>query len=219
MMIPAEEGGVGGTFKHESIVIEEMAYANCNSPNVEVHSTMFMNYISHFGTKAQKERYLPEMAAGRCVGCIAMTEPDAGSDLQGIRTSAVRDGDDFLINGSKTYITNGWLADLCVVVAVTDNGARSKAHGISLFLVDTDLPGFKKGQKLKKLGIHNQDTAELFFEDVRVPSSAILGGAELEQNKGFYKLMTELPQERLILGVRAAAHSEWMFEETRNYIR
>ena len=177
------------------------------------------------------------MTAGTCISCIGMTEPDAGSDLQGVRTRAVRDGDDWIINGSKTYITNGWLADVVVVVALTEPTAEKKAHGITLFIVDADNPGLKKvvfqfpvvvfqfssishfpfiqGQKLKKLGLKYQDTAELFFEDCRVPSSAILGGL----NQGFYKLMTELPQERLSIGVAGAAHCEWMFEETRNFIR
>jgi len=218
VMVPAENGGMGGTFKDEMIVTEEMCYGNCTAPVVGVHSGIVMNYLSHFGTKEQKERYLPDMASGRCVGAIAMTEPDAGSDLQGIRTRAVKDGDDYIINGSKIYITNGWLADLCIVVAVTDSDARSKAHGISLFLVDSNTPGYKRGQKLKKLGLHAHDTAELFFEDVRVHKSAILGGSD-EVNCGFYKLMMELPQERLIVGAGAVAHMEWMFEITRTYIR
>merc|ERR1719318_184 len=140
-----------------------------------------------------------------------MTEPDAGSDLQGIRTSAKRDGDDWIINGSKIYITNGWLTDCCIVVAKTKPDAKRAAHGVSLFLVDADTPGFHKGRKLKKLGLKGQDTAELFFEDVRVPGSALLG----EENRGFYQLMEQLPQERLIIAVHSAAHCEVMFEDTR----
>lgn len=215
ILIPAEIGGIGGSFMEEAIVTEEMAYANVTSPAHGLHSTIVMPYFASHGTKEQQEKYIPAMTAGTCVSAIAMTEPDAGSDLQGIRTSAVRDGDDFIINGSKTFITNGWLADVVVVVAATDKEARSKAHGITLFLVDDGTPGFKKGKKLKKLGLKTQDTAELFFEDVRVHKSAILGGL----NQGFYKLMTELPQERLSIAVAAAASAEWMFEETRTYIR
>jgi len=216
--VSAEVGGVGGSFKDEVIVCEEMSYANCCSPAVAVHSTIVMNYIANYGTKAQQETYIAPMAAGKVVGAIAMTEPDAGSDLQGIRTSAVEDGDDYVINGSKTFITNGWLADVCIVVAITDRDARSKAHGITLFVVDCDTPGFKKGKKLKKLGLTQQDTAELFFEDMRVHKSCILGG-ENSKNRGFYKLMNELPQERLAIAAHSAAHCEWMFEETRTYIR
>ena len=133
------------------------------------------------------------MTAGERVGAIAMTEPDAGSDLQGIRTHAKRDGDDFILNGSKVFITNGIVGDTFVVVAVTDPSARSKAHGTSLFIVEEGMPGFHKGKNLKKMGLKGQDTAELFFEDVRVPKANMLGG----ENKGFYQLMKELPQERL----------------------
>merc|ERR1711981_344047 len=142
------------------------------------------------------------------------TEPDAGSDLQGIRTSAKRDGTDWIINGSKIYITNGWLTDCCVVVAKTGDAKRA-AHGVSLFLVDADTPGFHKGRKLNKLGLKGQDTAELFFEDVRVPASALLG----RENSGFYQLMEQPPQERLIIAVHSAAHCEVMFEETRDWVR
>jgi len=154
--------------------------------------------------------------SGECIGSIAMTEPDAGSDLQGIRTNAKKDGDDWIINGSKIYITNGWLTDCCIVVAKTNPDAKRAAHGISLFLVDADTKGFHKGRKLKKLGTHGQDTAELFFEDVRVPESALLGEVE---NIGFYQLMEQLPQERLQIGVTAAAHAEAMFEITRDWVR
>jgi len=213
--IPDEVGGVGGTFKDEAIVCEEMSYALCASPALAVHSTIVMPYLEHYGTKAQQERYIPEMTAGRCIGSIGMTEPDAGSDLQGIRTTAKKDGSDWIINGSKIYITNGWLTDLCVVVAKTNLDAKRAAHGVSLFLVDSDTPGFHKGRKLQKLGLKGQDTAELFFEDVRVPGSALLG----RENAGFYQLMEQLPQERLIIGVHSAAHCEAMFELTRAWVK
>ncbi|KAM6945752.1 long-chain specific acyl-CoA dehydrogenase, mitochondrial-like [Aplochiton taeniatus] len=189
-------------------------YSNCTGPGFALHSEIVMPYISNYGTKGQIERFIPEMAAGRCIGAIAMTEPGAGSDLQGVRTNAVRDGDDWILNGNKLFISNGWLTDLVVVVTVTNREARTAAHGISLFLVEDGMKGFKKGRKLEKIGFKAQDTAELFFEDVRLPASALLG----EVNKGFYYLMNELPQERLLVGDMAIASAEFMFEETRNYV-
>jgi len=212
---PAEVGGIGATFLEEAIVAEEMSYNHCASPAMAVHSTICMPYITHYGTLEQQERYIPAMTAGECVASVGMTEPDAGSDLQGIRTSAKRDGDDWIINGSKIYITNGWLTDCCIVVAKTKPDAKRAAHGVSLFLVDADTPGFHKGRKLKKLGLKGQDTAELFFEDVRVPGSALLG----KENGGFYQLMEQLPQERLIIAVHSAAHCESMFEDTREWVK
>merc|ERR1719187_2085182 len=207
---PAEVGGIGASFLEEAIVAEEMSYANCASPAMAVHSTICMPYITHYGTVEQQEHYLPLMTAGECVASVGMTEPDAGSDLQGIRTNAKKDGDDWIINGSKIYITNG-----CIVVAKTKPDAKRAAHGVSLFLVDADTKGFHKGRKLKKLGLKGQDTAELFFEDVRVPGSALLGG----ENKGFYQLMEQLPQERLLIAVHSIAGSEAMFELTRDWVR
>jgi len=213
---PAEVGGIGGTFLDESVVMEEQSYAFVSSPAISLHTAIVMPYLTHYGTKEQQEKYLPAMVSGDCIGSIAMTEPDAGSDLQGIRTTAKRDGDDWIINGSKIYITNGWMTDCCIVVAKTGTGKRA-AHGISLFLVDADRKGFHKGRKLKKLGLTNQDTAELFFEDVRVPASALLGGEDYE-NKGFYHLMQQLPQERLLIGIHGIANCEAVFEETRNWV-
>jgi len=213
--IPAEVGGIGATFLEEAIVAEEMSYAHCAAPAMAVHSTICMPYLAEYGTVAQQERYIPLMTSGECVASVGMTEPDAGSDLQGIRTNAKRDGDDWIINGSKIYITNGWLTDCCIVVAKTKPDAKRAAHGVSLFLVDADTPGFHKGRKLKKLGLKGQDTAELFFEDVRVPSTALLG----RENAGFYQLMEQLPQERLIIGVHSAAHAESMFEITRDWVK
>merc|ERR1712088_864140 len=161
-----------------------------------------MPYIQHYGTIEQKAQYLPAMAAGEC------------SDMQGARTTAKRDGDDWIINGSKIYITNGWLSDCCLVVAKTKADVKA-AHGISLFLVDSNLPGFHKGSKLKKLGLKGQDTAELFFEDLRVPNSALLG----KENHGFYYLMDQLPQERVGCAVEGIARAEAMFELTRDWVR
>jgi len=212
---PAEVGGIGGTFLDEAIVAEEMSYAYCTSPAMAVHSTICMPYLTHYGTKEQQERYIPAMTAGDCVASVGMTEPDAGSDLQGMRTTARKDGDDWVINGSKIYITNGWLTDTCIVCAKTNPDVKRAAHGVSLFLVDADTPGFHKGRKLKKLGLKAQDTAELFFEDVRVPKSALLG----KENGGFYQLMEQLGQERLIIAVHSAAHCEAMFEDTRTWVK
>jgi len=213
--IPAEVGGIGASFIEETIVSEEMCYAHCASPAQALHSVICMPYLADYGTKAQQEQYIPRMTSGDCIVSIGMTEPDAGSDLQGIRTNAKRDGDDWIINGSKIYITNGWLTDCCIVVAKTKPDAKRAAHGVSLFLVDADTPGFHKGRNLKKLGLKGQDTAELFFEDVRVPSSALLG----QENGGFYHLMSQLPQERLSIGTAAVAHCEVMFEDTREWVK
>lgn len=210
-----EHGGLGGDFKDAAIVMEEQSYTNCSGPGFALHSQIVMPYISHYGTPEQIEKFLPDMVAGNKIGAIAMSEPGAGSDLQGVMTNARRDGDDWILNGSKTFITNGWLSDVAIVVAVTKPDAKSKAHGISLFLVETGMEGYKKGRKLKKMGLKAQDTSELFFEDVRLPASALLGKA----NHGFYMLMQELPQERFLIGVMATANCEWMFETTREYVK
>ncbi|KAB5574574.1 hypothetical protein PHYPO_G00210530 [Pangasianodon hypophthalmus] len=211
---PAEHGGVGGDLLSAAIVWEEQMYCNCSGPGFSLHSEIVMPYISHYGSQAQIERFLPQMAAGKCIGAIAMSEPGAGSDLQGVKTYARRDGTDWILNGNKVFITNGWMSDLVIVVAVTNREAKSAAHGLSLFLVESGTKGFAKGRKLDKIGLKAQDTAELFFEDVRLPADAVLG----ETNKGFYYLMNELPQERLIIAAMALASCEFMFEETRNYV-
>ncbi|XP_076437512.1 long-chain specific acyl-CoA dehydrogenase, mitochondrial-like [Babylonia areolata] len=212
---PEEFGGLGGDYLMTNIVQEEQAYVNCTGPGFALHSDIVMPYITHYGTKEQVEKFIPRMVDGSCIGAIAMTEPGAGSDLQGIRTNARRDGDDYILNGSKVFITNGYMSGVVLVVAVTDPSAKSAAHGISLFLVEDGMPGFKKGRKLNKVGLKAQDTSELFFEDVRLPKSALLG----KENKGFYYLMQELPQERLLIATMGQAACEWMFEETRNYVR
>ncbi|XP_060075079.1 long-chain specific acyl-CoA dehydrogenase, mitochondrial-like [Ylistrum balloti] len=207
-------GGIGGDVLSAAITWEEQSYSNCSGPGFALHSDIVMPYITNYGTPEQIEKFIPRMTAGTCIGAIAMTEPGAGSDLQGIRTTAKKDGDDYILNGSKVFITNGYMSDVVIVVAITNSDAKSKAHGISLFLVEAGMPGFKKGKKLHKIGMKAQDTAELFFEDVRLPKSALLGG----ENKGFYLLMNELPQERLLIADMAMASCEWMFEETRNYV-
>ncbi|XP_056622159.1 long-chain specific acyl-CoA dehydrogenase, mitochondrial [Triplophysa dalaica] len=211
---PEEHGGIGGDVLSAAIVWEEQMYSNCSGPGFSLHSEIIMPYISHYGSSAQIERYIPQMTAGKCIGAIAMTEPGAGSDLQGVKTYAKRDGTDWILNGSKVFITNGWMSDVVIVVTVTNREAKTAAHGISLFLVDNGTKGFNKGRKLEKIGLKAQDTAELFFEDVRLPADALLG----QINKGFYYLMNELPQERLIIAVMALASCEFMFEETKNYV-
>ncbi|KAG8432627.1 hypothetical protein GDO86_017031 [Hymenochirus boettgeri] len=213
--IPEDHGGIGGDILSSAIVWEEQMYVNCTGPGFSLHSDIVMPYISRYGSKSQIEKYIPQMTAGKCIGAIAMTEPGAGSDLQGVRTNAKKDGSDWILNGSKVFITNGWMSDVVIVVAVTKHDVRTPAHGISLFLVDNGMKGFVKGRKLEKIGLKAQDTAELFFEDVRLPADALLG----EENKGFYYLMAELPQERLLIADMAMASCEFMFEETRNYVK
>jgi alkylation response protein AidB-like acyl-CoA dehydrogenase len=179
-----------------------------------VHSDIVAHYILNNGTEEQKQKYLPKMVTGECVGAVAMTEPGAGSDLQGLRTTAKRDGDDYLINGSKTFITNGQHCDMVIVVART-NLEVSGAKGTTLFLVDTSTPGFQRGRNLEKIGLHASDTSELFFEDVRVPASAILG----ELDRGFAVLMGELQRERLSLAIGAVAAAEGVLAVTVEYVK
>lgn len=212
--IPEAYGGGGGNFGYQAALIEELCYGRGGGFGVGVHAIV-SNYLLHEGTEAQKSAYLPAMAKGEMIGAIAMTEPGAGSDLQAIRTQAKRDGGDYVINGSKTFITNGAMADLVVVVAKTDPEAR--ARGISLLLVETrDLPGFKIGRNLEKLGQKSQDTCELFFDDVRVPADRVVGGVE---GTGFYQLMTELPYERTIAAVGAISATEVALQLTLDYTR
>jgi acyl-CoA dehydrogenase len=211
--LPEEYGGGGGDFGHCAVLIEEMASANISGPGFYLHSDIIAPYILRLGSDAQKRRWLPKCASGECILAIAMSEPGAGSDLKAIRTSAVKQGGEYVINGSKTFISNGLNCDLVVLVAKTDPAAGAK--GVSLFLVEADRPGFKKGRKLEKIGQHAADTAELFFDDVRVPASNLLG----EENKGFIHLMQELAQERFIIAIGAASKMEAMLAETIRYTR
>ena len=206
-------GGAGGNFRSSSLVIEEVMRAGAAGlgSTLSVHSDIVAIYLNNYGTEEQKRAWLPKMVSGEAVGAIAMSEPDAGSDLQSIRTSARRDGDSYVLNGQKTFITNGHNAGMCIVVAKTDTKAR--AHGVSLFLVDTSLPGFKKGRNLEKIGQHMSDTSEIFLDDVRVPTETLLGG----ENEGFGILMSELPRERLSLAVGAIAAAEAAIEWTVEY--
>jgi acyl-CoA dehydrogenase len=212
--IPEEYGGSGGTFAHQSIVFEELSYAGDMSFGLHVHAIV-AHYLLNLGTEAQKKKYLPKLASGEMIAAIAMSEPGAGSDLKGIRTTAVRDGDAYAINGSKTFISNGYLADLIVVVTKTDPAAGAK--GVTLMLLETkDCAGFRVGRILEKIGQKGQDTCELFFDNARVPLENVLGGVE---GKGFGQLMNELPYERTILGVAGVAAIERALRLTVEYTR
>ncbi|BDU06777.1 acyl-CoA dehydrogenase family protein [Nocardia cyriacigeorgica] len=213
--VPAEYGGGGGTFGQEMVVLEEQGRIDEPGFGNHVHSGIVAPYLVAYGTEEQKRRWLPPMATGEVIAAIAMTEPSGGSDLASMRTRAVREGDDYVINGAKTFITNGGSADLVVVAAKTDPSAG--AHGVSLLLVDTtDCPGFRRGRVLDKLGQHSGDTAELFFHDARVPAANLLGGVE---GQGFIQLMNQLPQERLLLAVGAVVATECAVELALAYTK
>ena len=213
LSLPAEYGGAGGDFGHCAVLIEEIAYANVSGVGFPLHSDIIAPYIFRVGSEEQKRRWLPKAARGEVVLAIAMSEPGAGSDLKAVRTTAKRDGGDYLINGSKTFISHGLTCDLVVVVAKTDPAAGAK--GVSLILVETDRPGFRRGRKLEKIGQQAADTAEMFFDDVRVPAANLLG----EEGKGFAYLMQELAQERFVIALGAAAKMEAMFEATVRYVK
>jgi len=214
---PDELGGLGGDFLMSCIVSEEISYNGCSALGFSLQSDIVMPYLSKYGTDEQKA-LIPALTAGEKISCIAMTEPGTGSDLQGLKTKAVKDGDDYVINGSKVFITNGYMADVAIIAALTDPSAKRAAEGISLFVVDTKTPGFERGKLLKKIGMKGNDTAELFFNDLRVPSSAILGG-ESGLNQGFSFLMQELARERLMIGIQNLAMLEGAFERTRAYTK
>ncbi len=213
--IPEEYGGAGGTFAHETVINKEIALAGLDSSGAPLHSGIVAPYILHYGTEEQKRRWLPKMATGELVGAIAMTEPGTGSDLQGVRTTAKRSGNGYVLSGSKTFITNGQHANLIVVVAKTDPKAGAK--GVSLMVVETDdAPGFRRGRKLKKLGMEAADTSELFFEDTQLPAESLLG---TEEGQGFYQLMKELPQERLLVSTAAVGMIERALRLTIEYVK
>ena len=209
--VPDEYGGGGGDFLFGAIMIEEMARAGATGPTFYLHSDIVAPYLVHYGTEEQKRRWLPPMAKGEVIVALGMSEPSGGSDVQGMRTHARREGDEYVINGQKVFITAGFNADLVVLACKTDTKAGAK--GVSLVLVETDRPGFQRGRKLEKIGCKAQDTAELFFADLRVPVTNLLG----EEGRGFYQLMQELSQERLVQAVRAVASSEAALEWTVDY--
>ena len=212
-MVPEQYGGVGTDFLYNCIVNEEVARSGCTGLGWSLHNDISVPYIVRYGSDYQKEKYLPRCVSGELITAIAMTEPGAGSDLQGTKTTAVLDGDHYVINGSKTFITNGQKAGLVIVVAKTDTSAGHK--GISLFLVEAGLAGFSKGKNLHKLGLKAQDTSELFFQDVRVPKENLLG----EEGRGFVYLMQDLPQERLSIAVGAVANAKALLEATVDYTK
>jgi len=210
--LPTDHGGGGGDFGHSAIIAEEMARCGV-SISFGLHSDIVAPYIQRLGTDEQKQRWLPGICSGEQILAVAITEPGGGSDVKALRTTAVRDGDHYVINGSKTFISNGFISDLVVVVCKTDPAAGAK--GVSLLVVETHREGFRRGRKLDKVGMHSQDTAELFFDNVRVPASNLLG----EEGKGFVYLMQELPQERFIIAVSAAAKLERLLEQTLDYVK
>ncbi|MEM9622386.1 MAG: acyl-CoA dehydrogenase family protein [Pseudomonadota bacterium] len=212
--IPTEYGGGGGSYLHETVVMEEQLRAGIGGFGNQVHSQIVAPYIWHYGSEAQKQRWLPKMASGELVGAIAMTEPNTGSDLQAVRTTALRDGDEYVINGAKTYISNGQHCGLVIVVAKTDPALGGK--GISLIVVETDNPGFKRGRNLHKLGQSSSDTSEMFFEDCRVPLDNRLGE---EEGRGFGQLMQQLPQERLNIAQAAVVDTERAIELTLDFVK
>jgi acyl-CoA dehydrogenase len=216
MQVPEEYGGLGiKDFRYNAIFTEELGLAGVAGPAVgyPLHSDIVLPYILDFGSEEMKHKWLPKMVSGEAISAVAMTEPGAGSDLQNIKASAVDMGDHFLVNGSKTFITNGYLANIVVTAVKTDPSLGAK--GISLILMEADMPGFSKGQPFEKIGLHAQDTCELFFENVKVPKGNLIG----ELGKGFAYLMTELAQERLVVGLGAIAAAEGILAETVRYTK
>ncbi len=209
--VPEQYGGPGGDFLHTAIVIEELAKVEATGPAFHLHSGIVTPYILHYGSEAQKQKWLPGMCAGEIIGAIAMTEPGAGSDLQGMRARAVRDGDSYVLNGQKTFISNGQIADLVITVCKTDPEAGAK--GMSLLVTERGDAGFTRGRNLEKVGWHAQDTSELFYSDVRLPADRLLG----EEHHAFKYLMQELAQERLIVAIRSATTLETALSNTVAY--
>lgn len=212
---PADFGGGGGDFRHEIIIMEEMARLGVAGFGLPLHNAIIAPYITHYGSDEQKRQWLPRLSSGELVSAIAMTEPGAGSDLQGIKTTGRKDGNHYVINGQKTFISNGQLANFIIVVCKTD--AAQGAHGVSLIAIETEaVEGFKRGRNLEKIGMPAQDTSELFFDDVRVPTANLIGA---EEGLGFIQLMQQLPQERLIIAIQGLAMMEKALGVTVEYVK
>ena len=215
MTVPEEYGGHGGDFRHDLVVLDQQAAKGVDGFAASLHNVIILPYIVRHGTEEQKKRWLPRMASGELIGAIAMTEPGTGSDLQAVRTTALKDGNHYVVNGSKTFITNGQTANLIIVVAKTD--PSEKAKGVSLMVVETDeAEGFRRGRNLKKLGNKAQDTSELFFDDVRIPRTNLLG---TDEGQGFFQLMEQLPQERHQIACLAIAAIERALDLTIAYTK
>jgi len=213
--MPELYGGAGGNFAHEAVIAIEANRAGVSGLGIPLHNAIVAPYILNYGSEEQKRRWLPGMATSERIGAIAMSEPAAGSDLQGIRTTAKRKGNGYVLNGQKTFITNGQLANLIIVVAKTDPALGAK--GISLFVVETDaLAGFRRGRNLDKIGLKANDTSELFFDHVEVPASSLLG---TEEGQGFFMLMDQLPQERLLIALHAVGRIESALDVTIAYVK
>lgn len=212
--VPEAYGGPGGSFAHDAVIAYQGNLAGIDGWGGGLHNSIVIPYIIDYGSEEQKQNLLPRLVSGELIGAIAMTEPGAGSDLQAIKTSAIKDGNHYRVSGSKTFITNGALANLVIVVAKTD--PKTGGRGISLFLVETDtVEGFRRGRNLDKLGMKSNDTSEMFFDDMRVPASALLGS---EEGQGFVQMMQQLPQERLLIGVYAVARMERALRLTLDYV-
>jgi len=213
--VPEAYGGAGGTYAHEAVIAESLGHTGADGFGLCLHNAIVAPYIVHYGSEEQKQKWLPRMASGELIGAIAMTEPGAGSDLQGTKTSARKDGNHYVINGSKTFITNGQHANLIIVVTKTDPAAGAK--GTSLMVVETDeVEGFERGRNLDKIGLKANDTSELFFNDVRIPTSNLIG---TEEGQGFFQLMEQLPQERLLIANQALAMIERALAVTIDYVK
>jgi acyl-CoA dehydrogenase len=213
--VPTEYGGHGGDFRHDMVVIDQQGKHGVDGFASSLHNTIILPYLVRHGTEEQKQKYLPRLVSGDLVSAIAMSEPDVGSDLQNIKTTALKDGNGYRLNGSKTWISNGQLADFIIVVAKTDPNEAAK--GISLLLLETDgAEGFQRGRKLDKIGLDAQDTSELFFDNVFIPGENVLGGVE---GRGFYQLMGELPQERLVIAMGAMSGIEKALDVTVEYVK
>jgi len=211
--VPEAYGGPGGDYRFNAIVAEEFAYTTLGPGCIAVHSDIVAGYLLAHGNEEQKSKWLPRMVSGETIGAVAMTEPNTGSDLQAIRTTAIEDGENYIINGTKTFISNGQTAGLFVIVAKTD--PTQGAKGISLFLVESDREGFSRGVNMRKLGLKNQDTSEIILEDIRVPKANMLGA----EGTGFGALMTELPQERLSIAISSTAYARKAYELTSEYVK